>query len=160
MRIRRVIGRGAVAVVASVSAAALFLGLFGVPAPPGVDTRHMPHPRWGSAIQLAGVVREFGESLGSFGWPVGPGQLWISTGGPPQLHFATFRHPLESGTPVPQLPPQVSQFVASTDSKPPLIVVGLDEGGGERSRLYAWQPGQDSHRSDHAALSTTSISAA
>ncbi len=144
MRIRRVIGWGAVAVVASVSAAALFLGLFGVPAPPGVDTRHMPHPRWGSAIQLAGVVRELGASLGSFGWPVGPGQLWISTGGPPQLHFATFRHPLESGTPVPQLPPQVSQFVASTDSLHPLIVVGLDEGGGERSRLYAWQPGQDS----------------
>ncbi len=144
MRIRRIVGWGAVAVVASVSAVVLFLGIYGIPAPPGVNGRHMPHPRWRSAFQLAGSVRELGAGVASPGWPAGPDQLWISTGGPPQLHFAAVRHPQHPGTPVTALPPQVSQFVSNTDSLHPQIVVGLDEGGSERSRLYAWEPGQDS----------------
>ncbi|HEX8726965.1 MAG TPA: prolyl oligopeptidase family serine peptidase [Gemmatimonadaceae bacterium] len=144
MRMRRIIGWGMVAGIASAAAVVLGFGLYGVPAPPGVHTRHMPHPRWTSAVQLAGVVRELGASLGTLGWPAGPDQLWIATGAPPQLRVVVVRHPLEPGTPLPQLPPQLSQIVANTDPAHPLIVVGLDENGSERSRLYAWRPGDDS----------------
>jgi dipeptidyl aminopeptidase/acylaminoacyl peptidase len=144
MRVGRFVARGAVVVAIVIAGAIGVLWGIGVPAPPGVSTRHVPRLQWSAAWNLVGAVRELGAGVGTAGWPIGPAQLWISKGGPGETRYFALHAPGEPGQAITALPPQVAQLVGNGNPRSPRVVFALDEGGSERSRVYAWTPALDS----------------